>query len=95
MLTGCMGWLLTTVLGRPLVGSDVEINMWFSKESYCTFAIEKITEKPFVHKLPSGQASTDAAISATYRELGEDEEALVAEHLRRKTKPFGEILSGN
>ena len=42
-----MGWLLTAVLSLPLTGSDIEVRMWFSKESYCTFAIEKFTEKPF------------------------------------------------
>lgn len=90
-----MGWILTIVLGLPLTNSDVEINMWFSKESYCTFAIEKFTEKPFTHKLPDGNTASGEAKSASCRELTNEEAALVPEHLRWKTKPFGGLFSGN
>lgn len=95
MLSGHMGWLLTIVLGLPLTNSDVEINMWFSKESYCTFAIEKFTEKPFTHKLPNGMTAIGESKSATCRELSEEETALVPDHLRWRTKPFGGLFSGN
>ena len=90
-----MGWLLTIILGLPLTNSDVEIHMWFSKESYCTFAIEKFTEKPFTHRLPDGSDAVGEAKSATCRELTKDEAALVPEHLRWKTKSLGGWFSGN
>jgi hypothetical protein len=95
MVPSCMGWLLTIVLGLPLTNSDVEINMWFSKESYCIFAVEKFTEKPFTHKVPDGTVATGEAKSASCRELTNEEAAIVPEHLRWKTKPFGGLFSGN
>ena len=90
-----MGWLLTAVLALPLSGSDVEVQMWFSKQQYCTFAIEKFTEKPFVQRLENGREATGQIKSAVCRELGKDEEAHVPEHLRWKVKPFGGLFEGN
>ena len=81
-----MGWLLTAVLSLPLTGSDIEVRMWFSKESYCTFAIEKFTEKPFRERRADGTVREGEITSATCREFGPDEQALVPEHLRWKTK---------
>jgi len=86
-----MGWLLTIVLSMPLTQGDVEFRMWFSKESYCTFAIEKFSEKPFMQILEDGSEMPGGVKSATCRALSKHEEALVPEHLRWKTKP---ILGG-
>ena len=83
-----MGWLLSVVLALPLTGSDVELKMWFSKENYCSFAIEKFTEKPFVQVLPDGTEAKGEIKSAECRELSDDEEALVPEHLLWKVKPL-------
>lgn len=89
-----MGWLLTLVLSMPLSAGDVELRMWFSKESYCTFAIEKFTEKPFRQRLPDGSEAPGAVKSANCRELGENEQALVPEHLLWKVKPLGGLFGG-
>ncbi len=90
-----MGWLLTIVLAMPLSSGDVEFRMWFSKESYCTFAIEKFSEKPFMQRLPDGGEAPGAVKRATCRELGNDEDALVPEHLRWKVKPLSGLFGGN
>lgn len=90
-----MGWLLSVVLSLPLVGGDTEVQMWFSKESYCTFAIDKFTEKPFVQRLPDGSEATGRIKSAKCRELKPDEEALVPAQLLWKVKPLGGLFDGN
>lgn len=90
-----MGWLLTIVLAMPLTTGDVEFRMWFSKESYCTFAIEKFSEKPFTQRLADGRQASGEIKSATCRELSKDEQALVPEHLMWKVKPFGGVFGGN
>lgn len=90
-----MGWLLTIVLVMPLTTDDVEFRMWFSKQSYCTFAIEKFSEKPFVQRLPDGSEAKGELKSATCRELGKDEQALVPEHLVWKVKPLGGLFGRN
>lgn len=87
-----MGWLLSIVLSMPLQADDVEFRMWFSKESYCSFAIEKFSEKPFMQRLPDGAELPGAVKSATCRELGEHEDALVPEHLRWNVKPLGGLF---
>jgi hypothetical protein len=89
-----MGWLLTLVLSMPLSADDVELRMWFSKESYCTFAIEKFTEKPFKQRLASGAEAQGSVKSATCRELDENEQALVPDHLLWKVKPLGGLFGG-
>lgn len=76
-----MGWLLTIVLTMPLTAEDVEFRMWFSKERYCNFAVEKFAEKPFEQRLTDGSSATGDIKSATCRELGRDEKALVPAHL--------------
>ena len=90
-----MGWLLTVVLAMPIAGGDMEFQMWFSKESYCTLAIEKFAEKPFTQRLPDGREAPGDIKSATCRELAENEQALVPEHLLWKVKPFGGLFNGD
>ena len=87
-----MGWLLTIVLSMPLTPGDVEFRMWFSKENYCTFAIEKFSEKPFMQTLADGNKAKGEIKSATCRALEQNEEAMVPEHLRWKVKPFGGLF---
>ena len=65
-----MGWLLSIVLSMLLNAGDVEFRMWFSKESYCIFAIEKFSEKPFMQVLQDGSELPGGVKSATCRELG-------------------------
>jgi len=81
-----MGWLLTIVLAMPITADDVEIRMWFSKESYCTFAIEKFGEKPFVQKLADGSEAPGNIKQASCRELDDNEKALVPKHLLWKVR---------
>ena len=90
-----MGWLLSIVLSMPLNAGDVEFRMWFSKESYCIFAIEKFSEKPFMQVLQDGSELPGGVKSATCRELGEHEQALVPEHLMWKVKPLGGLFDRN
>ncbi|MBO6520673.1 MAG: hypothetical protein JJ900_07985 [Rhodospirillales bacterium] len=90
-----MGWLLTIVLAMPLTTDDVEFRMWFSKESYCTFAIEKFSEKPFMQRLPDGNEAPGMLKSATCRELGKDEKAMVPDHLVWKVNPLGGLFDRN
>lgn len=81
-----MGWLLTIVLAMPVTAENVEFRMWFSKESYCTFAIEKFGEKPFVQILDDGSEAAGNIKQATCRELSDDEKALVPKHLQWKMR---------
>ena len=90
-----MGWLLSLVMAMPLGAGDIEMKMWFSKQSYCTFAIEKFSETPFIAHLDDGRKAPGAVKSAACRELGKDEQALVPEHLRWKVKPFGGLFDNN
>lgn len=81
-----MGWLLTIVLAMPMTADDVEFRMWFSRESYCSLAIEKFGEKAFTQHLSDGREAEGRIKSATCRELGKDEQALVPEHLLWKVR---------
>lgn len=90
-----MGWLPTIVLAMPLTAGDMEFRVWFSKQSYCTFAIEKFSEKPFTQRLPDGCQAAGEIRSVACRELDKDEPALVPEHLMWKVKPFGGVFGGN
>lgn len=82
-----MGWLLTIVLAMPMTADDVEFRMWFSRESYCTLAIEKFGEKAFTQKLADGREAKGHVKSANCRELSRDEQALVPDHLLWKVQP--------
>ena len=78
-----MGWLLTLWLGLPLVESDVEVQMWFSRESYCRFAHEKFTEKPMMHTLADGRRAEARVKRWQCRKLRDDEARLVPRHMRK------------
>lgn len=88
-----MGYLLSIVLTLPLTNSDIELNMWFSRESYCTLAIEKFTEKPFLHTLPDGTSASGEIRSADCRELSKDEATLVPDHLKWKVEGIGSLFN--
>ncbi len=88
-----MGYLLTIVLALPLTSSNIELNMWFSKQSYCNLAIEKFTEKPFTHRMADGTEALGDVASANCRELSKDEAALVPEHLKWKVEGLGSLFN--
>ena len=77
-----MGWLLTIWLNLPLVDTDLEVRMWFSRERYCNFAREKFLENPMLHRLPSGEMKTARVHHSECRELRENETALIPPHMR-------------
>ncbi|MCP5370825.1 MAG: hypothetical protein H6907_03760 [Hyphomicrobiales bacterium] len=77
-----MGWLLTIWLSIPLVQSDMEVRMWFSRERYCTFAREKFLENPMLLSTPDGRRGEARVRDSQCRELGADETALIPEHMR-------------
>jgi len=77
-----MGWLLTLWLSLPLVESDVEVRMWFSRKSYCNFAKEKFVENPILHTVGNGKAA-DASVKKTEcRKLNKNETHLIPKHMR-------------
>ena len=86
-----MGWLLTLLLAVPQVEGTVQVEMWFSRESYCTFAQAKFTEQP-MYSLPKGlnQGTGRTPVTVTgssCRELGPEEANRVPAHMRTKATP--------
>jgi len=77
-----MGWLLTIWLGLPLIESDLEVRMWFSRESYCNFARGKFVENPMIHRTPDGRLQKAVVQRSECRELRDDEAALIPKHMR-------------
>ncbi len=77
-----MGWLLTLWLSLPLVESDVEVKMWFSRERYCNFAKEKFSENPMEHILGNGRRAVAHIRDSQCRELLKTEAHLIPEHMR-------------
>jgi len=78
-----MGWLLTIWLSLPLTEGDLELNMWFSRESYCTFAQEKFLENPIHQTLADGRQADASVIDSGCRKLDDNETALIPEHMRK------------
>ena len=79
-----MGWLLTIWLTLPPVETDLEIRMWFSRQSYCRLAKEKFVEKPMRLKTNDGRRGVAQVAGAECRELRKDEAALIPRHMRRR-----------
>ncbi len=77
-----MGWLLTLVMTLPMAGSDVEIHMWFSRRSYCNFALEKFSENPILHRVDEAPVSPVTLKSIDCRKLAKDEAHLIPPHMR-------------
>lgn len=77
-----MGWLLTLVMSLPMVSSDVEIHMWFSRKSYCNFALEKFTENPIMHQIETAPPSPAHVKSSDCRKLTKEEAHLIPPHMR-------------
>ena len=77
-----MGWLLTIWLSLPLVESDVEVRMWFSREHYCKFAREKFLENPMRHTTEDGRQANAVVKKSECREMESNEAALIPEHMR-------------
>lgn len=77
-----MGWLLTLMLAVPQVDGPLQIEMWFSRETYCSFAADKFAEQP-MFALPPGQPKASVrVISSTCRELRAEEANRVPPHMR-------------
>jgi hypothetical protein len=77
-----MGWLLTLLLAVPQVEGTVQVEMWFSRESYCTFAQSKFTEQP-MYSLKQGAARTAVTVTdSSCRELGPGDANRVPSHMR-------------
>lgn len=86
-----MGWLLTLMLAVPQVEGTVQVEMWFSRESYCTFARSKFTEQP-MYSLPRGSKQgavrTPVTVTgSTCRELGPGEANRMPPHMRAQATP--------
>jgi len=77
-----MGWLLSIWMFLPLVNSDVEFRMWFSRESYCTFAQAKFTENPVMHSTLAGPDAAAKITKSSCRKLRDDEAHLIPKHMR-------------
>ena len=77
-----MGWLLSIWLALPPVPGEVEVRMWFSRESYCTFAEEKFTENPMRLVLPDGSKGEAKVARSRCRPLAKDEAELIPPHMR-------------
>jgi hypothetical protein len=77
-----MGWLLTLLLAVPQVDGPVQVEMWFSRESYCTFAAEKFTEQPMYSLTRDAGRAAVAVSQSTCRELGPEEANRVPPHMR-------------
>ncbi len=56
--------------------------MWFSRESYCTFAQEKFQENLMRHVLPGGRVAVVRVTRSACRELAPGEADLIPEHMR-------------
>lgn len=86
-----MGWLLTIVLALPPAGEHIEVRMWFSQQSYCTFAEEKFRENPIVAAATDGapHPGTAEVVRSGCRPLDDDERHLVPEHMRAKLERRG------
>lgn len=78
-----MGWLLTLLLAFPQVNDPVRVEMWFSREMYCTLAREKFAEQPMVRIGPDGRQAPVGLRSATCRELDDSESRYVPRHMRQ------------
>ncbi len=77
-----MGWLLTLWLSLPPLAGAVEIRMWFSRESYCTFAEDKFRENPMRRVLPGGGEGAAEVARSECRALRPGEAHLIPEHMR-------------
>jgi len=77
-----MGWLLSIWLSLPLVNNDVEFRMWFSRESYCTFAQAKFTENPVRLSSPNGPDGEAKVTRSSCRKLRDGEAHLIPKHMR-------------
>jgi len=89
-----MGWLLTLMLSLPQVSEPVEVQMWFSRERYCTFAQEKFGEHPLRQVLSDGTAVFGSVSESNCRPLEDDEVALIPEHMRDEvTRPWWKLGS--
>lgn len=90
-----MGWLLTLMLSLPQVSDPIEVQMWFSRERYCTFAQEKFAEHPLRQRLPDGTTVLGAVKDSHCRELEDHETALIPEHMRSEVlDPWWKLGSG-
>lgn len=77
-----MGWLLTLWLALPPMAGEIEVRMWFSRESYCSFAEEKFRENPIRRVLPDGGEDPAKVTRSQCRELRPGEAGLIPEHMR-------------
>lgn len=83
-----MGWLLTLMLAVPQVDGTVQVEMWFSRESYCTFAQAKFTEQPMYNLTEGAVRRAVTVTDSNCRELGPEEANRVPSHMRaRRTTP--------
>ena len=91
-----MGWLLTLMMALPQVEKPVEVQMWFSRQSYCTFAQEKFGEHPLRQVLADGSAVLGQVVDSTCRPLKDHETALIPEHMRDEIlNPWWKLGSGD
>lgn len=83
-----MGWLLTIILALPPAGERLEVRMWFSQQSYCTFAEEKFLENPIIAASPGGgrPLGTAEVAASGCRPLERSELDLVPEHMRAEVE---------
>lgn len=89
-----MGWLLTIILALPPADERIEMRMWFSQQSYCTFAEEKFLENPIVAAAGGGRPlGTADVVRSGCRRLTDDELRLVPEHMRADLKQRGGWLT--
>ena len=77
-----MGWLLTIWLILPITNDNLKFEMWFSRESYCKFAMQKFLESPVFVRLNDGKEGTATVSEKQCRELKDNELNLVPKHLR-------------
>ncbi len=77
-----MGWLLTLFLALPQVDGQVQVDMWFSKKSYCTFAQEKFTEQPIYRIMAGGERRAGQVKETKCRALGPEDTHRIPPHMR-------------
>lgn len=89
-----MGWLLTLLLAVPQVDGPVHVEMWFSRESYCTFARNKFTEQPMFSLSEDGPRVPIKIKDSGCRELGPKEADRIPPHMRDRYAAQPEVNSG-
>lgn len=82
-----MGWLLTLLLAVPQVDGAIQVEMWFSRESYCTFAQAKFMEQP-MYSIGEGAPRRPVKVTdSSCRELGPKDGDRIPPHMRAQAVP--------